>query len=121
MGLGIMETVFGHILDYIIMGVEAAGVMVIVLSVARTAIRYVVNFFRPEAVDIPTLRLSLGQSMVMALEFQVAADILKTALSPSWTDIMLLGALIGLRTLLNYLLEQELEHLSSVCDLMDVT
>jgi uncharacterized membrane protein len=116
-----MVKFFEHILDYVIVGVEAAGVMVIVLSVGRTVIRYVVNFFRPEAVDIPTLRLSLGQSMVMALEFQVAADILRTALSPAWTDIMQLAVLIGLRTLLNYLLEQELEHLSSVCDLMDVT
>jgi len=116
-----MEDTLNHVLDYIIYGVEALGVLVIVMSAARTAVRYVINYFSPEAVDIPTLRLSLGQSMVMALEFQVAADILKTALSPSWNDIVLLAALIGLRTLLNYLLEQELEHLSSVCDLMDVT
>ena len=116
-----MESVFESILDYIIYGIEALGVIVIVLSAGRTAIRYVINYFSPDAVDIPTLRLALGQSMVMALEFQVAADILKTALSPSWNDIVLLAALVGMRTLLNYLLEQELEHLSSVCDLMDVS
>lgn len=115
-----MESSFQYVLDYIIIGVEAAGVLVILLAVGRTAVRYVINFFSPETVNIPTLRLSLGQSMVMALEFQVAADILKTALSPSWNDIILLAALIGLRTLLNYLLEQELEHLSSVCDLVDM-
>lgn len=116
-----MEETLNQILDYVTYAIEAIGALVIVLSAGRTAIRYVINYFRPEEVDISTLRLSLGQSMVMALEFQVAADILKTALSPSWNDIILLAALIGLRTLLNYLLEQELEHLSSVCDLMDVS
>ena len=45
---------------------------------------------------------------------QVAADILKTGLSPTWEDILLLAAIIGLRTLLNYLLERELEMLDPV-------
>jgi uncharacterized membrane protein len=66
--------------------------------------------------EIPTLRLRLGQSMVMGLEFQVAADILKTAVTPTWMDILQLGALIALRTLLNWLLERELEHLDEVCE-----
>jgi uncharacterized membrane protein len=55
----------------------------------------------------------LGQSMVMGLEFQVAADILKTALAPSWNDILLLAALIGLRTVLNYLMERELRMIEA--------
>jgi uncharacterized membrane protein len=59
------------------------------------------------------LRVRLGRSMVMGLEFQVAADILKTALSPTWNDILLLAALIALRTVLNYLLEYELRTLES--------
>jgi len=49
--------------------------------------------------------------MVIGLEFLVAADILKTALSPTWNDILLLAALIMLRTILNYLLEHELKVL----------
>ena len=49
--------------------------------------------------------------MVMALEFQVAADILKTGISPTWQDILLLAAIIALRTILNYLLEREIELL----------
>ena len=49
----------------------------------------------------------------MGLEFQVAADILKTGLSPKWEDILFLAALIGLRTILNYFLERELRALNS--------
>jgi uncharacterized membrane protein len=57
------------------------------------------------------MRVRLGQAMVMGLEFQVAADILKTALAPTWNDILQLAALIALRTVLNFLLERELEAL----------
>ena len=49
----------------------------------------------------------------MGLEFQVAADVLKTALAPTWNDVGLLAALIGLRTLLNYLLEREVRLLKA--------
>lgn len=117
-----MKETFDRILEYVIYGIEALGVIVIVMSAVRTVVRYVMDFFRYPKIDVSTLRLTLGQSMVMALEFLVAADILKSALDDtSWNDILLLAALIGLRTLLNYLLENELEHLSSVCNLKDVS
>jgi len=51
--------------------------------------------------------------MVMGPEFQVAADILKMALAPTWSDVLLLVALIALQTVLNYLLEAELEKLDA--------
>ena len=100
---------------YLVVGVEACGALVIILEVARTTLLYLYGFFRREKHDIPRLRLQLGQSMIMGLEFQVAADILKTALSPQWSDILLLGALILVRTVLNYLLEQELAHIAIQC------
>jgi len=51
--------------------------------------------------------------MVMGLGFQVAADILKTALAPTWNDILLVAALIALRTVPSYLLEAELEKVDA--------
>jgi uncharacterized membrane protein len=59
-----------------------------------------------------SMRIRLGQAMVMGLEFQVAADILRTATAPSWNDILLLAALIALRTVLNFFLERELKTLA---------
>ncbi|MGC9357093.1 MAG: DUF1622 domain-containing protein [Anaerolineae bacterium] len=99
------------VMTYIIVIVEACGALVVFLGVLRTVYRYLRVFLRRQTVNIATLRLQLGQSMVMGLEFQVAADILKTALSPSWNEVLLLAALIALRTLLNYLLEREVEHI----------
>ena len=50
---------------------------------------------------------------------KVAADILKTALSPAWNDVLLLAALIGMRTVLNYLLEIELRNLGAQQDAVE--
>jgi len=93
--------------------VEACGALIIVIEVIRTAVMYLISYLRRGPLEMTLLRCRLGQSMVMGLEFQVAADILKTALSPQWNDILLLAALIGMRTLLNYLLERELESLDA--------
>ncbi len=55
----------------------------------------------------------------MGLEFQVAADILRTALCPTLNDMVFLAALIGVRTVLNYLLECELRGLSAAASSSD--
>ena len=101
------------IIGFIVPLVEACGALVIMLEVLRTAAQYVIAFLGLRPVQLMALRIRLGQSMVMGLEFLVAADILKTALSPTWNDILLLAALITLRTILNYLLEHELKMLHS--------
>jgi len=72
---------------------------------------YLKRFWKHSDYDLDRLRAQFGQSLVMGLEFQVAADILKTAISPTWNGILLLAATILLRTVLNYLLELEFHML----------
>lgn len=48
--------------------------------------------------------------LVLALEFLLAADILRTAISPTWTDIGQLAAIAAIRTFLNYSLAHDLRH-----------
>jgi len=55
-------------------------------------------------------RIKLGHSLSLGLEFLIGADILKTALSPSWEALGILAGIIGLRTVLNYFLMRELAH-----------
>ena len=54
--------------------------------------------------------MQLGKSLALALEFELGADILKTAVAPSFTIIAQLAAIIVLRTALNYFLERELRQ-----------
>jgi uncharacterized membrane protein len=50
-----------------------------------------------------------GVWLLLGLEFELAADIVRTAITPSWTDIGQLAAIGVIRTFLNYFLEKDLE------------
>jgi uncharacterized membrane protein len=73
----------------------------------------VVFFFIKDALTVKSaelnLRLELGKTLAIALEFLLAADILRTAVAPTWADIGKLASIAVLRTLLNYFLDRELE------------
>ena len=53
-----------------------------------------------------------GMWLLLGLEFELAADIIGTVISPSWAEIGELGAIAVIRTFLNYFLERDLEHAS---------
>src|SRR4029079_13133849 len=50
----------------------------------------------------------LGRWLVAGLTFQLAADVIETAIAPEWDDIGRLGAIAVIRTFLNYFLERDL-------------
>ena len=50
-----------------------------------------------------------GVWLLLSLEFQLGADIIRTAISPTWTQIGQLGAIAVIRTFLNHSLEKDLE------------
>jgi uncharacterized membrane protein len=56
------------------------------------------------------IRLFLGRYLALGLEFQIGADILSTAVAPTFEDVLLLGAIVVIRTVLNYFLSKELER-----------
>jgi uncharacterized membrane protein len=51
----------------------------------------------------------MAQHLALALEFQLGADILATAVSPDWEQIGKLGAIAVIRTGLNYFLTREMD------------
>ena len=108
-----LEEAMRLVIGYAVPVVEACGAVVVMMGVGRAILRYVRSFAAQGPLHTASVRLQLGQSMVMGLEFQVAADILRTALRPTLNDMVLLAALIGVRTVLNYLLERELRGLST--------
>ena len=59
------------------------------------------------------VRLTLGRWLAVALEFELAADILRTAVAPTWNEIGQLAAIAALRTALNYFLGKEIDKEAS--------
>lgn len=99
-------------IEYLARGVEIAAAIVIGLAAIEATVKSLFLFFKPgsppEAKN--SVRLTLGRWLAVALELELAADILNTAVTPTWTDIEKLAAIAALRTALNYFLEKEIEQ-----------
>jgi len=89
--------------------VEAVGVAIVSVAVVLAAFRYLAGLLRREHPFPPEeLRLGLGRSLALSLEFLLGADILRTAVEPSWDEIGRLAAIATIRTALNYFLQREI-------------
>lgn len=102
-------------------GVEAIAALIVVAGAVEAALGAVPAFFRraggsvaAEASREPqeAIRLRLGRWLALALEFELAADILRTGIAPGWNEIGQLGAIIVLRTALNFFLRREIADTS---------
>ncbi len=98
--------------------VEAIGVVIVSVAIALAVVRYLVALvgqarpFPPEG-----LRLELGRSLALSLEFLLGADILRTAVEPSWDEIARLAAIATIRTGLNYFLQREIAREAAMVEL----
>lgn len=92
------------------LAIDLIALVIIGFAAVRTFVFYVVALVRQEDIRaVDRVRLSLGRSLVLGLEFLIGSDILRTAVAPSWSVIGQLAAIVLLRTLLDYFLERELE------------
>ena len=91
---------------------ELSAMLIIAAAVVEALWRALTIFIKRDvAADAvkESLRLQLGRWLAISLEFLLAADILLTAIAPTWDDIGKLGAIAFLRTALNYFLQKEIE------------
>jgi uncharacterized membrane protein len=51
--------------------------------------------------------------LLLGLEFELAADIVRSAIAPTWTDIGQLASIAAIRTFLNYFLESDIEKVQT--------
>ena len=109
-----LEAWLKSIVGYLASGAEIAAAVVIGSAVLRGILDYLRLLFscsRQQHVDATEkIRLQLGRVLALGLEFTVASDILHTAVTPTRQDILNLGAIVLLRTLLNYFLEREIQQ-----------
>ncbi|MBN1456909.1 MAG: DUF1622 domain-containing protein, partial [Sedimentisphaerales bacterium] len=82
------------------------GMVVLSVGILKALKIYLADVLTPgrSADSVKESRLELGHSFSLALGFLIGASILKTTLAPTWTDIGQLGAIIAIRTILNYFL-----------------
>ena len=112
-----METLFKLWTGYLASGVEGVAGLIIAIAALQAAIRAILLFLRRNTEKTPSqepqtenIRLRLGRWLALALEFELGADILRTAIAPTWAEIGQLAAIATIRTLLNYFLQKEIDR-----------
>lgn len=96
--------------------VEAVAAILVAYAVAEAVVRLLLSVPRHSGADRPEahdakeeIRLRLGRWLALSLELLLGADILRTAVAPSWEEIGQLAAIAAIRTALNFFLQREID------------
>jgi uncharacterized membrane protein len=108
-----MDT-FHNIINNISFSLNIVGALItiwgIIVSLFEFLKKEILN--RAQAVQMnEAVRIRLGSYLVLALEFFIAGDIVKTIVTPTWQSLGILGAIVIIRTILSYFLTKDLKKI----------
>ena len=107
-----MEEMFKEIAGHIALGVEVVAALMIGIGAVEALVRLVMpksKFGRTAPfAKYREIFVRFGVWLMLGLQFELAADVIRSAISPSWTDIGQLAAIAAIRTLLNYFLAKDI-------------
>ncbi len=105
------EALLRAVVDLLVRLVEAVGAIVIFVGSVVGFARFLVVAARSRTAEafVP-VRLDLGRFLALGLEFQLASDILRTAIAPTFIEIAQLAAIAAIRTALNFFLGREIKE-----------
>ena len=103
------EHVITTAVQWLKLGIEATGAAIVALGVAVAIVQLLRNLVSRDPTDFTAIRLTLARYLALAVEFTLGADIIGTAISPSWDQIGKLGAIAVIRTGLNFFLSIEMK------------
>lgn len=106
-----MPELFKQLSIYLAAGIEAAAGIIIAFAAIEASLKAFHLFIHRNDMQVTKedIRLHLGRWLALAIEFELAADILRTAMTPTWNEIGQLAAIIVIRTTLNFFLQKEID------------
>ena len=107
---GAVESTVINLVQWLKLAIETTGAIVIGIGVVIAAFEFARSLVPPQLESYNRIRLTLARYLALALEFQLGADIISTAVAPSWDQIGKLGAIAVIRTALNYFLTREMQE-----------
>ena len=96
---------FAEVMDAIATGVEVLGVLTLVVGLAAALVRAGLALVGGQGGNegYRIVRTVFGRSILLGLEFLVAADIIRTvAVQPSLENVAVLGLIVLIRTFLSF-------------------
>ena len=94
------ESIFGTVILYCILALEAIGAIIILISAAQAIYRLVKG-------DHHDSKIMLSEGITTALSFLLGSEVLKTLIAPDWRDLAMTGAILLMRAAMTVLLHWE--------------
>lgn len=90
--------------------ISLIGTLVILIGAVSSVITYCKIKFSGDVTSgrMDQIRLNMGQSITLGLEFIVAADVIETTAAPDYYSVGILCIVVLVRTFLNYFLNKEI-------------
>jgi uncharacterized membrane protein len=109
-GAILIEDNFKEIAGFVALAIEAAAVFVVSFGALQALFSVVALIFKRAADELQgrEIWLRFATWILLALEFALAADIVRTAVAPTWDDITKLAVIATIRTMLNYFLAKDI-------------
>jgi uncharacterized membrane protein len=104
------------VVDAMVRLVEAAGALVIFTGAVVAFVLFLRALPRRDPQLFVPVRLTLGRFLALGLEFQLASDVLRTAISPGFEELAQLAAVAAIRTALNFFLAREIREEQRLVD-----
>src|SRR5262245_66655326 len=101
-----MEEVFREVAGYIALVLEAASALIIAYGAIKAVLRLLIPKDDKTAESLvwrKTIFLHFGAWLILGLEFELAADIVRSAIAPTWRGTGRLAAIASIQTSLNAL------------------
>ena len=105
-----IEPTIINLVSWLRLLLETTGAVVIGIGVVLALIKFARTFAAKSTDGFTEVRLLLAKYLILALEFQLGADILSTAIAPSWDQIGKLAVIAVIRTVLNHFLLREMQQ-----------
>ena len=104
------ETWIQNNVQWLRLGVETIGAIIIGIGILVALWAFARALAARESANFNAIRLGFARYLALALEFQLGADILSTAITPTWDAIARLAAIAIIRTALNFFLMREISE-----------
>lgn len=91
--------------------VEGAAALLIAIGATEAFFMSLWRFREPTAEKM-RIWMHFATWLLLGLEFELAADVIRTAIAPTWSDIGQLASIAGIRTFLSYFLDKDIEKVA---------
>jgi len=101
------------VVSWIVTFFELVGALLIFYGSARVALELVTNAFRQQVPNYTAIRLDYTPKILLALDIFVANDLVRTILTPTLDQAIILAFVVGVRTVVGVSLNRELRELGN--------